>query len=493
MAAGVNAGISCGAVNIASSKFAYIGGSLWNTASGQYSGILDGTRNVASADYAFVGAGDQNVASGPFACVVGGQLNTAMGNYSFAGGLRANAAHNGTFVWADSTTATLFASTAVNQFLIKAAGGVGINKNNPSSSLDVAGTVQATGLKLPTGATPGYVLTSDASGNGTWQPAGGGGLTRPYAGSVAYPGPAFSITNTADGGNAIVATITNSQGLGGAALVANVQSGGPALIANVISGSPAVEVNMAGGGGAGVVAQVQGGGAGLVGVSYDGGSGAVAVAYQGAPALVATDYGPGGALEATDQTSGAYVSLARGSKGVYCSGDFEMLNGTFTASPTSTTWTTNKPATVKLEDGTRVKLFAEEPTEVYFSDYGDGQLAGGRAHITLDAAFLQTVTINERFPMKVFVQLEGDCNGVFVTNKTTTGFDVVELAGGRSDAAFSYRAVCTRRHYDGERLATDEQDREYKARMLQEVWPERSSQGILPVERTRTTNAFSEN
>ncbi len=34
------------------------------------------------------------------------------------------------------------------------------------------GTVQMTGFKLPTNAANGRVLTSDASGNGTWQAGG---------------------------------------------------------------------------------------------------------------------------------------------------------------------------------------------------------------------------------------------------------------------------------------------------------------------------------
>lgn len=56
-------------------------------------------------------------------------------------------------------------------FVINEQGNVGIGTASVSSGvkLDVAGTVQMPGLKLPTGAVAGHVLTTDLSGIGTWQ------------------------------------------------------------------------------------------------------------------------------------------------------------------------------------------------------------------------------------------------------------------------------------------------------------------------------------
>ena len=55
--------------------------------------------------------------------------------HSFAAGNRAKALHTGSFVWADSTYAD-FASTAANQFLVRAAS-AGINTTSPQATLDI--------------------------------------------------------------------------------------------------------------------------------------------------------------------------------------------------------------------------------------------------------------------------------------------------------------------------------------------------------------------
>ncbi|MBU8922068.1 MAG: tail fiber domain-containing protein, partial [Bacteroidales bacterium] len=73
---------------------------------------------------------------------------------------------SGKFIISDGLTA--------QRFFIDSAGNIGIGENNPASRLDVAGTAEMTGFKLPTGASNGYVLTSDASGIGTWQAGGSG-------------------------------------------------------------------------------------------------------------------------------------------------------------------------------------------------------------------------------------------------------------------------------------------------------------------------------
>ncbi|MCX7861560.1 MAG: hypothetical protein N2449_01025, partial [Bacteroidales bacterium] len=48
---------------------------------------------------------------------------------------------------------------------------------------------------------------------------------------------------------------------------------------------------------------------------------------------------------------------------------------------------------------------------------------------------------------RVFIQLEGNCNGVYVTNKTKEGFEVVELNNGTSNVDFSWFVIANRADY----------------------------------------------
>ena len=90
-----------------------------------YATVGGGAGNTASANAATVSGGIYNNASGGYATVPGGYNNSALGLSSFAAGTQAVANHDGAFVWADSCCGA-FTSTANNQFLIRAGGGVGI-------------------------------------------------------------------------------------------------------------------------------------------------------------------------------------------------------------------------------------------------------------------------------------------------------------------------------------------------------------------------------
>ena len=135
--------IGGGSGNVAAGNFGVISGGEQNTAS-SYATSGGGLLNRANGYSATIGGGYVNQATNSYATVPGGAFNIAGGLYSFAAGQNAQALHQGSFVWTDSQGAPL-SSTANNQFLIRAAGGVGINKNNPAALLDVNGTARVQG------------------------------------------------------------------------------------------------------------------------------------------------------------------------------------------------------------------------------------------------------------------------------------------------------------------------------------------------------------
>ena len=138
--------------NRVTDNFGTVGGGSLNqagdntdlTTSASSATVGGGNNNTASGHASTVSGGSSNTASGNHATVPGGAGNVAAGTLSFAAGDGARAMHEGTFVWADRREAfNFFTSSADNQFLVRAAGGVGINTNEPSASLHVAGASAA--------------------------------------------------------------------------------------------------------------------------------------------------------------------------------------------------------------------------------------------------------------------------------------------------------------------------------------------------------------
>jgi hypothetical protein len=138
-ASGVAATVGGGNVNNASSFFATVGGGQYNTASALFATLGGGQYNTNSGNYATVGGGVSNQVINSYATVPGGANNIAGGQYSFAAGNYAQALNQAAFVWGDGNGITT--STATNQFMVRASGGVIIY----SSSGTAAGVSLAAG------------------------------------------------------------------------------------------------------------------------------------------------------------------------------------------------------------------------------------------------------------------------------------------------------------------------------------------------------------
>jgi hypothetical protein len=101
-----------------------------------------------------------------------------------------------------------------------------------------------------------------------------------------------------------------------------------------------------------------------------------------------------------------------------------------------------KNAMVAFPDGSQRVLHCMESPEHWFEDFGTAKLRNGRAVVRLDADFANVI---KRGDYRVFVTPEGDCRGLYVRRKSAARFEVRELAGGKSNVAFSYRIVGRRK------------------------------------------------
>lgn len=164
LASGFESAVVGGELNDATGAVSFVGGGYFNAASaygatvaggyangavGTNSTVAGGESNLASNSVSTVSGGYFNGATGRGATVPGGWANLASGSNSFAAGFVASAAHNGAFVWSDSSSTTQFGSTVTNQFNVRAAGGVRFATTS-------AGTV---GAQLAAGATAWSVLS----------------------------------------------------------------------------------------------------------------------------------------------------------------------------------------------------------------------------------------------------------------------------------------------------------------------------------------------
>jgi hypothetical protein len=90
-------------------------------------------------------------------------------------------------------------------------------------------------------------------------------------------------------------------------------------------------------------------------------------------------------------------------------------------------------------DGETHATSSVQSTEAWLEDFGHSDLVNGIATVTIAPDFVGVTNLSVDY--MVFVSLEGDCQGVYITNKTPTTFEVHELNGGTSNVPFGYRIV----------------------------------------------------
>lgn len=91
----------------------------------------------------------------------------------------------------------------------------------------------------------------------------------------------------------------------------------------------------------------------------------------------------------------------------------------------------------------RITLTCPESPEYWYQDYGSIKMVNGFAHVDLDPILADIIVVNKENPIRVFTTPVDMPNfkGVTVTNRTSTGFDLVELNGGNSTGWIDYQIV----------------------------------------------------
>jgi hypothetical protein len=90
-----------------------------------------------------------------------------------------------------------------------------------------------------------------------------------------------------------------------------------------------------------------------------------------------------------------------------------------------------------------------ESPEIYFEDFGQGQLVNGEARVEIDPVFAQTVNLEMTY--HVFLTPLGECP-LYVSEKSRTSFTVRAMGDGNADVAFDFRIVAKRLGYENLRM-----------------------------------------
>jgi hypothetical protein len=88
--------------------------------------------------------------------------------------------------------------------------------------------------------------------------------------------------------------------------------------------------------------------------------------------------------------------------------------------------------------GEHVLAYAAESATATIEDVGTARMVGGVANVAIDSAF---ASVMDRRWYYVFLTPLGDTRGLYVSQKTASGFQVRESEGGRSRLEFDYRIV----------------------------------------------------
>ncbi|NII25971.1 hypothetical protein HB364_12825 [Pseudoflavitalea sp. X16] len=371
---------------------------------------------------------------------------------------------NGTILRSSSDALEVFgtgANGAISNF------GYPINGYSAGAFAGVYGENQGTGQ--------GVWGANNSTGSGVYgsNSAGGAGVMGTATNGIGVDGRTSAATNPGVHGTNFQMSGTGVLGSGNNMTAMTLHPTGSGLAANG-SYAGTYSTGLDAGNGIGVI----GLGNGIT--SYNNVGGGAGVVAQGENfGLTAYASSPGAAVT-NGKWAGYFDYLPSGNGFAYIGGRTGNTDYAILSSGTKSTM-------VKDEQDRNRIMYCTEAPEVLFQDIGTAQLVNGKAHVTIDPILARNISVSKERPLKVFIQLEGDCKGVYVTNKSASGFDVIELQGGTSNTSFSYQIIANR-------ADTKEANGRVNSRfadMRFPIGPEREAGKLI--EAVKITTAASEN
>jgi hypothetical protein len=371
-------------------------------------------------------AGASHVAYGVYSAV----SNTGTTNTNIAGYFSASGASTANYA-VQGTTATNI--------------GIGVYGSNTAASGSSTGTgVYGTTLQSGGYGVEGENTATSGSSIGVYGTVSYAGLA-----GVDHPGAIEGISSAASGTQnaaGVIGKTNQSNGPGVVGINLYTSAGGIGVLGSqeANAASPVVVFPTGGAGGSFTGNGTSGTGKVIIGVAGYANSGTTTATGSSSTSFYAGGYFGSGINTGTlNPNYYAYV-------GAISNGTNYKILGTGTVS-----------TIVRNKENKKVTMYCPEATEILLEDYGTATLTNGKVHIDLDPTYAKNIAVNEKHALRVMITLNDQCNGVYVTNRTKTGFDVVELNNGTSNAAFTYNIVANRADeydVDGTTLLSKNQD-----------------------------------
>ena len=105
---------------------------------------------------------------------------------------------------------------------------------------------------------------------------------------------------------------------------------------------------------------------------------------------------------------------------------------------------------IAKKNRTTVSMYSVSSAENWVEDFGTAKLVNGVAIVHMNPDLAEAVSKDSNY--HVFPSPNEDCDGLYVTNRTATSFEVHELRGGKSNVEFDYRVVAHRQGFESVRL-----------------------------------------